>query len=215
MGPSSRIGRRPRLGLLLRAGAPLIAAGSAAALLSGGGSSARASIASAPSYSALESTAASGLPVAEPTDRHRPGDPVGPSFPAQPPDGATGWPVAGSIRRLSLSEPGLSAWIARGADGGVCVLLYDGRPVDGVSAIDMACSPPEGLSRGASVEVAEIPGMTGKTVAAGVVPDGVTSVREVMADGSTATSAVHGNAWARIADEPAAAGEQPTESREG
>jgi hypothetical protein len=215
MGPSSRKGRLPRRHLLLRAGPPLIAAGLASALLSGGGSNAVASIAPAPSYAALESTEASGLPVVEPTDRQRPGDPVGPTFPAQPPDGATGWPVPGSIRRLSLSEPGLSAWIARGSEGGVCVLLYDGRPVEGVSAIDMACSAPDGLSRGASVEVGEIPGMPGKTVAAGVVPDGVTSVSEVMADGTTVTSPVSGNAWARIADEPAAAGEQPTESRGG
>jgi hypothetical protein len=110
-----------------------------------------------------------------------------------------------------MSEPGLSAWIARAEGGGICVLLYDGRSAEGVSAIDMGCSSPEGAARGASVEVSEIPGMPGKVIAAGVVPDGVTAVSEVMADGSTATSAVSGNAWARIADQPAATGEQPNE----
>jgi hypothetical protein len=215
MGPSARRGISPRRRLLLRAGPPLAGAGLAAALLAGGGASAGASTAPAPSYAALASTAPSGLPLVESHHERRAGDPVGPTFPAQPPEGATGWPVASSIRRLSLSEPGLTAWIARAADGGVCVLLYDGEPVEGVSAIDMGCSAPDGVARGAAVEVSEIPGMPGKTIAAGVVPDGVTSVSEVMADGSTATSAVSGNAWARIADQPAAAGEQPTENRGG
>jgi hypothetical protein len=192
-----------------------MAAALATALLAGGGARAGASGASAPSYAALESTAPSRLPLVESHRQRQAGDPVGPTFPAQPPEGATGWPVASSIRRLSLSEPGLSAWIARAADGGVCVLLYDGHPVEGVSALDVGCSPPEGVSRGASVEVSEIPGMPGKTIAAGVVPDGVTSVSEVMADGSTETSPVSGNAWARIADQPAGAGEQPTENRGG
>jgi hypothetical protein len=215
MGPRSLRGSLPRRRLLLRAGAPLLGAGLAAVLLTGGGSSAGASSASAPSYAALASTEPSGLPLVESHHPHRAGDPVGPTFPAQPPEGATGWPLASSIRRLSLSEPGLTAWIARAVNGGVCVLLYDGEPVEGVSAIDMGCSAPEGAARGAGVEVSEIPGMPGKTIAAGVVPDGVTSVSEVMADGSTATSAVSGNAWVRIADQPAAAGEQPTESRGG
>ncbi len=132
-----------------------------------------------------------------------------PSFPAQPPAGSSGWPVASTIRRLSLTAPGLSAWIARSSEGGICVLLYDGQPVHGVAALDIGCSTPEGLTRGAEVEVSEIPGLPGETIAAGVVPDGVSSVSQTMADGSTARSTVSGNAWARISAVPAAPGEQP------
>jgi hypothetical protein len=120
--------------------------------------------------------------------------------------------VSSSIRRLSLSVPGLSAWIARSGEGGICVLVYDGVPVEGASAVDMGCSTPEGIARGASVEVSEIPGMPGKVIAAGVAPDGVTSVTTTMADGSTETSPVSDNAWARVGDEPAAAGQQSTET---
>lgn len=91
------------------------------------------------------------------------------------------------------------------------MLLYDGLPVHGVAALDIGCSTPGG-ARGADVEVSEIPGSPGETIAAGVVPDGVSSVSETMADGSTATSAVAGNAWARVSDVPAAPDEQPTET---
>lgn len=207
---SQREGLRRRR-LLLRAAPPLAAAAIAAALLAGGGGRAGASTAPAPVYSALSSTAPSGLPLVDPHAAHAAAQAAVPTFPAQPPAGSTDWPVAGSIRRLSISEPGLTAWIARASGGGVCVLLYDGVPVAGVAAVYVGCSPPAGDARGASIEVAEIPGMPGKVLAAGVAPDGVTSVTERMADGSTAASAVSQNAWARVADQPAAAGEQPTE----
>ncbi len=211
MGPRSRSEGGQRRRLLLGAGPPLAAAGIAAGLLAVGGTSAGASNAAAPVYSALAGNAPSGLALVE---SHRPsgaGEPPGPTFPAQPPEGASGWPVASSIRRLSIGEPGLSAWIARADGGGICVLLYDGRSAEGVSAIDMGCSPAASAGRGASVEVSDIPGMPGRVIAAGVVPDGVTAVSEVMADGSTATSAVSGNAWARIAEQAAATGEEPNE----
>lgn len=196
--------------LLLRAGPPLAAAGLAAALLAGSGGNAAAGTAPAPQFAALASTAPSGLPLVDPHEPRSAGE-TGPTFPAQPPEGASDWPVADSIRRLTLEEPGLQAWIARSSAGGVCVLLYDGVPVEGVAALDVGCSAPEGDSHGAAVEVSDIPGMPGKVIAAGVVPDGVAAVSEVLADGSTARSAVSGNAWARVADQPAAAGEQPTE----
>jgi hypothetical protein len=196
---------------LLRAGPPLAAAGLTAALLAGGGGNAAAGTAPAPQFRALASSAPSGLPLVDPEEPRSGREPAGPTFPAQRPEGASDWPVAESIRRLPLSEGRLQAWIARSSAGGVCVLLYDGVPVAGVAALDVGCSPPEGDAHGATVEVSDIPGMPGKVIAAGVVPDGVTAVSEVLADGSTARSAVSGNAWARVAEQPAAAGEQPTE----
>jgi hypothetical protein len=201
--------------LLLRAGPLLAAAGLTAALLAGSGGNAAAGTAPAPQFAALASTAPSGLPLVDPQEPRSAGEPAEPSFPAQRPEGASDWPVADSIRRVTLGEPGLRAWIARSSAGGVCVLLYDGVPVEGVAALDVGCSAPEGDGHGATVEVSDIPGMPGKVIAAGVVPDGVTAVSEVLADGSTARSAVSGNAWARVAPQPAAAGEQPTETTGG
>jgi hypothetical protein len=211
MAKRSSSGGPLRRRLLLRTAPPLAAAGLAAALLAGGGGNAAAGTAPAPQFGALASTAPSGLPLVDPEQPRSAGEPAGPTFPAQRPEGASDWPVAESIRRLTLSEPGLQAWIARSSAGGVCVLLYDGVPVEGVAALDVGCSPPEGDVRGATVEVSDIPGMPGKVITAGVVPDGITAVSEVLADGSTARSAVSGNAWARVAGQPAAAGEQPTE----
>jgi hypothetical protein len=205
-----RRGRSPRRRFPLGAAVPLAAVGLTAAL-GGGQASAGTSTAATPSYAALASTAPSGLPL---VTSHRPGsasDPSGPTFPVEPPEGATDWPVAETIRSLSLSTPGLSAWIARSSEGGICVLFYDGAPVEGVSALDVGCSAPASGARGASVEVSEIPGMDGKVIAAGVVPDGASAVSERMADGTTVTSQVSGNAWSRIADQAAAAGEQPNE----
>ena len=199
--------------LLVGAAAPLMALAGAIVLLGGGGAPATASsTASGVSYTALSSSEPTGLPLVEPQPVSS-GNSSGPSWPVQPPQGAAGrWPVTSTIRRLNLSVPGLSAWIARSGEGGICVLLYDGVPIAGVSAVYMGCSTPEGFARGATAEVSEIPGMPGKVIAAGVVPDGVTSVTTTMADGSTETVPVKGNAWARIGDQPAAAGQQSTET---
>ena len=196
--------------MALRA-APLLAAAAAAGLLVTGGGSAGASGGAAPVYSALASEGPTGLTLVSGHHLHMAGEAAAPSFPAQPPAGAENWPVASSIRRLALSDSSMSAWIARSSEGGVCVLVYDGVPVDGVAAVYAGCSSAEALTRGASVEIDEIPGMPGETIAAGVVPDGVTGVSERLADGSTATSAVSGNAWLRVGSEPAAPDEQPTE----
>lgn len=211
---------RPRFGsysvrhLLVRAAVPLMALVGALILLDAGGAPATAvQAAGSVSYTALAGTGPTGLPLVESHQPASASNPSGPTWPAQPPQEAAGrWPVTSTIRRLGLSVPGLSAWIARSGEGGICVLLYDGVPVEGASAVDMGCSSPEGFARGASVEVSEIPGMPGKVIAAGVVPDGIASVTATMADGSTSTSPVKGNAWARVGDQPAAAGQQSTET---
>jgi hypothetical protein len=212
-GPSRRggpLGRR----LLMRAGPLAAVAALAAALLAGGGGSAGATPAAPPRYSALEGTQATGLAVIEPQSAPAPSGAPQPSIEAQAPAGAEDWPVTSSIRRLALGG-GLSAWIARSSQGGICVLLYDGVPVKGVAAVYVGCSGAEALEQGASVEVGEIPGMPGEVIAAGVVPDGVSSVSEAMADGSTVTSQVSGNAWARVSAVSAAAGAEPTENTGG
>jgi hypothetical protein len=185
----------------------------AAALLFGGhGATAGASpatVASA-SYAALASDEPSGLPLVASHSEAATGK-SGPTWPAQPPQGASAsWPLASSIRRLSLGVPGLSAWIATSIEGGVCVLLYDAAQVGDNAAVYVGCSAEGRLDRGASVEVSDIPGKPGEVIAAGVVPDGVTSVGFTMADGSTDTVPVRDNAWARVGDQPAAAGASPT-----
>jgi hypothetical protein len=52
--------------------------------------------------------------------------------------------------------------------------------------------------------------MPGRVIEAGVVPDGITGVRTALADGSSATATVGGNAWARSGSEPPAPGSEPT-----
>jgi hypothetical protein len=111
---------------------------------------------------------------------------------------------------LKLTVPGVSAWIARSQAGGVCVLFYDGREVRGVGAVGATCSTPEDAGAGASLAIDEIPDEPGRVLEAGVEPDGVTGVRTTLADGSTATTSVTGNAWVRSGGESAAPGSEPT-----
>jgi hypothetical protein len=203
----------PRRRRLLWAAAPLAAGGLAAAALAGGGTPAAATPAQPPSYAALASGGeAAGLTIVPAGAPRAAAGTAGPTWPAVPPAGSAGsWPVTSSIRRLTLAVPGLSAWIARSAAGGVCVLLYDGQAVEGVDAVDVECSTPEGFGRGASLEVSQIPGMPGRVIEAGVEPDGVSAVSTALADGTTATSPVSGNAWARSGAEPPAPGAEPIE----
>ena len=162
-------------------------------------------------YQALGSTEPSGLPLVTSHHPHTSSDPTGPTWPIEAPDGGTEWPVASSIRRVSPGVQGISVWIAKSIAGGICVLLYDGTPVNGVSAVAAGCSDAEHVESGASVEVSEIPGQPGKVYAAGVVPNGVTSVQSKMADGSTYTAQVSDNSWARVTNEPAESGQVSTQ----
>lgn len=196
--------------------AGLCAAATAALLLAGHGanSGANAASAAAASYAALDSQEASGLTLvsshsAAPAAGEGAGTPH-PSWPAQAPEGAgQHWPDATTIRRLTLSVPGLTAWIAASLEGGICVLLYAGEPPDGNAAVYSSCSAEGRLDRGASLDVSGIPGKPGVTIDAGVVPDGVTAVTATLADGGSETLQVQDNAWARESDEPMAAGQAP------
>ena len=199
--------RRQVIVLAVPLGAALLAL-----MLGGGGAGATAAAGiSTGSYAALAGDEPSGLPLVASHTKRTPGSPSGPTWPAVAPAGARNWPIGASIRRLHLSTPGLSAWIARDSNGGVCILLYDGADVSGVAAVYGGCSPQGQTGRGASVEVSEIPGRPGEVIAAGVVPDGVTEVSTRLASGQTAYSQVSGNAWSRISDQSAAPGAQTTE----
>jgi hypothetical protein len=201
---------RPRS---IAVGGALLAAAATALTVSGGrGATAGASpvSAAAASYAALSSDQPSGLPLVTSHAERAPDTPPGPTWPAQPPQGASAnWPEASSIRRVPLGVSGLSGWIATSIEGGICVLLYDGVPVQENAAVYTGCSAEGRLDRGASVEVSEIPGKPGEVIAAGVVPNGVTAVSFTMADGSVDTVPVQDNAWARVGDQ-AAADSQPT-----
>jgi hypothetical protein len=191
---------------------PTGAAALAAALLGGGGAPAAATPAAPPGYAALSAGEPTGLTLTPPRPpRAALGVSGGPTWPASPPEGTGGsWPVTSSIRRLTLGVPGVSAWIARSQAGGICVLVSDGQQVEGVGAVGATCSTPEGFGAGASLEVAEIPGMRGRVIEAGVEPDGVSAVHTTLADGTSATTAVSKNGWARNGTEPSAPGSEPT-----
>jgi hypothetical protein len=181
-------------------------------LLSNGKSNTAAATPSSPyaAYQALNSNEPSGLPLVAAHDQSTSSDPT---WPIEAPEGAgVEWPLASSIRKVSPGVQGISVWIAKSIAGGICVLLYDGSPVNGVSAVAAVCSTPENVDRGATVEVSEVPGQPGKVYAAGVVPDDVTSVQSKMADGSTYTAPVTDNSWARVTDVPAQSGQTPTQT---
>jgi hypothetical protein len=208
---AARLLLRPRIAFVV--GLLTIAALVMFLLLDGRAGTAKASTGSPyAAYQALGSSEPSGLPLVTSHHLHTSSDPTGPTWPIEAPEGAgTEWPLASSIRRVSPGVQGVSVWIAKSLAGGVCVLLYDGTPVNGLSAVYAGCSSAEHVESGASVEVSEIPGQPGKVYAAGVVPNGVTSVQSKMADGSTYTAAVSDNAWARVTSVPAESGQVSTQ----
>lgn len=208
---AARLLLRPRTALVV--GLLAIAAMILALLLDGRAGTA-AAITGSPytAYQALSSSEPAGLPLVTSHHMHTSSDPTGPTWPIEAPEGAgTDWPLASSIRRVPSAVPGVSVWIAKSIAGGVCVLLYDGVPVAGVSAVDASCASAEHVESGATVEVSEIPGLPGKVYAAGVVPNGVSSVQTKMADGSTYNAPVSGNAWTRVTDVPAESGQVSTQ----
>jgi hypothetical protein len=212
MASTSRVARlllRPRVALLV--GLIAIAA-IALFLLTDGKTGTAAATTSSPNaaYQALSSDEPSGLPLVVSHHLHASDDPVGPTWPVEAPEGAgVDWPLASSIRKVSPGVEGVSVWIAKSIAGGICVLLYDGQPVNGVSAVAAGCSTSEHVDSGATIELSDVPGQSGRVYAAGVVPNGVTSVQSSMADGSTYTASVNDNAWARVTDVPAESGQVP------
>ncbi|HEX3693542.1 MAG TPA: hypothetical protein VHU13_09380 [Solirubrobacteraceae bacterium] len=121
-----------------------------------------------------------------------------PTWPLQAPEGTQGgWPLAESIRKLDLNSPNVTAWIAKSLGGGICVLLWAHQPAGDTPSIGSSCSAEteEGLKDGATTQVSEIPGEPGRVFVAGVVPSTVEAVTATLADGTTKTVKVSGNAW--------------------
>jgi hypothetical protein len=173
-------------------------------LSNGSGATAKASAPPPPSYAAypaLSSTKPTGLPlVTHNSSAAANANTVaatGPTFPASPPPDVVGeWPEAESIRKVSVGVPAVSAWIAKGIGGGVCVLSSRHEAIKGVYGVAVSCNPTS--SAGATVE-SEVPGGNAVTVA-GVVPAGVSSVEVALTNGTTRTVPVADNAWALETD---------------
>lgn len=174
-----------------------LAAISSFVLLSGSGATAKASASSLPSYSALDST--------EPTELSlvTPGSPEavalgakGPTFPASPTAGlASHGPVVDSIRKLPIGLPDVSAWIAKSAEGGICVLASRHQPVaKGAYGVGMSCVPAALLESGTVLELQSDGSDVGTIV--GVVPDNVSAVQVTLSNGASETVPAAGNAWA-------------------
>jgi hypothetical protein len=171
-------------------------------LLTGGGASAATVTPSYAGYPALSSVEPTGLPLVSRTSGTANGitpAATGPTFPANPPADLTGdWPVATSIRKVSVDVPTVSAWISKSIDGGVCVLSSRHQPINGLYGVAFSCAPTAGIDSGATVE-SEVPDSSNVT-AVGVVPAGVSSVQVTLTNGTTKTVAVSGNAWALETD---------------
>ncbi|HEX5308264.1 MAG TPA: hypothetical protein VFW38_04215 [Solirubrobacteraceae bacterium] len=103
-----------------------------------------------------------------------------------------------SIRPLKTETPNVTAWIAKSLGGGVCVLLWAHQPSGDTPSIGASCSEEseEGLRRGATTQVSEIPGEPGRVDIAGVVPSTVSAVSVTLADGSSKTVPVENGGWA-------------------
>jgi hypothetical protein len=151
------------------------------------------------SYPALASTAPSGLPLVA---SHEGGGSGGPTWPIEAPEGVQGgWPISSSIRAVSVGAPGMSAWIAKSIGGGVCVLLWVHQPADAVPSVASSCTTDaEGLSRGATTQLSQLPDSPGEVYVAGVVPSGVSSMDVTLADGSVQSVPVTDGAWALQAE---------------
>jgi hypothetical protein len=167
------------------------------ALLNGSGGTANANAPSSPSYAAypaLNSTEPTGLPLVTPNSQSA-ADLGGPAFPAGSPAGPGGnGPIAESIRKLPITSPSFSTWIAKSGDGGICVLAARHQAIKGAYPIGVSCGPASLLESGATIELHAAD--SGIVTIAGVVPDKVTSVQVTLTNGTTKTVTVADDAWA-------------------
>jgi hypothetical protein len=164
-------------------------------LLSASGSTATPSSSYA-AYPALNSTAPTELELVSSHSTTRTGE--RPTWPLQAPQGAhSGTPLAESIRKLEINEPNMTAWIAKSLGGGICVLVWAHQPAGVTPSIGTSCSSEteEGLARGATAQISDIPGEPGRVFVGGVVPSTVGSVTATLANGSSKTVPVYDNAW--------------------
>ncbi len=157
-----------------------------------GGASASATFAS---YPALNSDAPVGLQFVATLPDH-PSEGGAPAYPAA--GLGPKWPVPSTIRKIPVSVPGVSLWIARTAEGGICSISY----LAGDPGLGTSCTKSEeGLASGAGGSLTTASGDA--TLYAGVAPDGVSSVQEKMPDGSTVSIPVTDNGYVYVYHPPA------------
>jgi hypothetical protein len=99
-------------------------------------------------------------------------------------------PVAASMTRLGIGKPNLTVLLAKSSEGGVCVFV-ERRGAKGAGG---SCATAALLRTGATGEMHE--DASGERTIAGVVPDGVSSVKVGFADGASRTVTVVDNGWA-------------------
>jgi hypothetical protein len=99
-------------------------------------------------------------------------------------------PVAASMTELAIGKPNLTVLLAMSSEGGVCVFV-ERRPARGAGG---SCATAALLGTGATGEMQEE--ANGERTIAGVVPDGVSSVKVGFADGTSRTVTVVDNGWA-------------------
>lgn len=196
MNLAPRLSRPPARRNVLALGLVAIAVPVSILLLSASGSTATPNSNYA-AYPALSRAESPGLEFV--TTHNSQGNGDRPTWPLTAPEAAQGgWPMAESIRPLVTESPNVTAWIAKSLGGGVCVLLWAHQPNGDTPSIGYSCSEEseEGLRRGATTQVSEIPGEPGRVDVAGVVPSTVSAVSVTLADGSSKTVPVQDGGWA-------------------
>jgi hypothetical protein len=98
-------------------------------------------------------------------------------------------PVAASMTELAIGKPHLTVSLAKSSEGGVCVFV-ERRGAQGAGG---SCGTAALLGTGATAEVQEA---SGERTIAGVVPDGVSSVKVGFAGGASQNATVVDNGWA-------------------
>lgn len=111
------------------------------------------------------------------------------SAPQSASSGEGNQPIASSMTTVALGNPNIALRIAKSTEGGVCVFVErKGARGDGGSCASAAL-----LRTGATAEVHEA---SGEITIAGVVPDGVSSVKVQLTSGASQTVPVVDNGWA-------------------
>lgn len=200
MGSTSRLaglfpGLRPRIVALVAL--VILATGCAAVIVLNGQSKAAAQNPYA-EYPVLDSAGPSGLTaVASAAEAQAANGPIW--FSSEP--GVSG-PDISSARSVSTDVQGLQIWVAKGYDGGICILgLVPTARTTGPTGPGASCAPSSQLSRGSIIELGFHSGSS-SSIIAGVVPSGMASVLLTLTDNSTVTANVADNVYAVTTDGP-------------
>jgi hypothetical protein len=105
---------------------------------------------------------------------------------ARPGEGNT--PITASFTRVAVGNPNLTVYAAKSSEGGVCVFVER----NGARGSGGSCADASLFASGAKAEVQE---EGGDRIVAGVVPDGVSSVKVGFGSGTSQTVAVVDNGW--------------------